>query len=108
MEIGNLRHRVTFQTPTATPDAYGDPIQSWADIDTVWARIEPTAGVERYSSMHHQGEVDHRVLCRYHSGLASLNVEDRVKFGSRYFDIKSIKNTDERDIQLEIFCKERV
>lgn len=108
MEIGQLRHRVTFQSASLTQNDYGEPVPTYSEVDTVWARIEPIAGSEKYAAMHHQGETDHRVLVRYNSALAALAVDDRVKFGSRYFDIKSIKNTEERDIQLEIFCKERI
>ena len=106
MEIGQLRHRVTIQSATISDNALGEPVQTWADIAEVWARVEPITGTEKYASMHVQSEVNYRVVCRYQSALTGIAPDDRVEFGSRYFDIKYIKNTDERNIQLEIFCKE--
>ena len=43
---GQLRHRITLQTPTESADSGGQPIPSWADSSTVWGQYEQTGGSE--------------------------------------------------------------
>lgn len=105
MRAGQLRHRVTFQTLTVVEDDFGEPDATWAALDTVWARVESLAGKERFAAMQQQAEADYRIVCRYHSGLSSLTTDDRVAWGGKVFDIKSIINPDERNVLLEVYAK---
>ena len=105
MDGGSLRHRVVLQTPTVTQNAYGEPVQSWSTIVTVWARVEPTSGKERFAAMQQQSEIDHRIVCRYQSALSTLAADDRATWNGKTFDIKSVINTDERNIELQIFAR---
>ena len=108
MLAGQLRHRVTFQTPSTATDDYGDPAPVWSALDTVWARVEPITGKERFAALQVQADVNHRILCRYNSTIASLAPDDRVVFGSLTFDIKAVINTDERNIELQVFAKQHI
>jgi len=108
MRGGRLRHRVIFQRATDADNAVGEPVRTWAALDTVWARVEPTAGNERFAALQVQADVDHVILCRYNSTIADLATNDRVIFGSLIFDIKLVKNTDFRNIQLQVFAKQHI
>jgi len=108
VNIGKLRHRVTFQRGSVTPNDVGDPVQSWADLATCWARVESTAGKERFSAMHQQAEADYRILCRYQSALSDLAPDDRITHNSKTFDIKAVINTEERNIELQVFAKQHI
>lgn len=46
-DTGELRERVTIQTPTATTDAYLGQSQAWATLATVWAKVAPAKPSER-------------------------------------------------------------
>lgn len=108
MRAGQLRHRVTFQTSTISPNAVGDPVQSWSDIGTVSARVEALAGKERFSAMQQQADADYRIVCRYHSGLSGLAPEDRATWGDRTFDVKAVLNTEGRNRELQVFVTEHI
>lgn len=108
MKPGKLRHRVTLQTATTATDSFGEPDISYSNLVTVWADVRPLGGSENVVALHQQGEIDHLVTIRYSSVVAAITGKDRVKFGTRVFDIKSIRNPDERNIMLELTCKERV
>lgn len=41
IKAGQLRHRITLQVSTTTRDDYGGTIQTWADVATVWASVDP-------------------------------------------------------------------
>jgi len=103
MRLGPLRHRVTFQSRKTTVDEYGQPVEGWDDIATVWASVEPISGRELLSAQQVQGELTHRIRCRY---LAGLEAADRMLFDSRGFDLKSIINSMEIDATLEILATE--
>ena len=88
------QNRVTVQLPTRVADDAGGWTESWADALTLWAVIEPMAGREVYLSSQLQSRVDARITVRYQSSLAESTVtaKYRVKFGSRYYNIKAVKN----------------
>lgn len=108
MNIGGLRHRVTFQRATVTSSATGEPDNTWADLATVWARVEATGGNEKYAAMQVQADVDSRIICRYQSALSALAPDDRVTWGSITYDIKSVINTEGRNIELQVFVRTHI
>ena len=109
INVGKMRHRITFQAFGGKQDSTGDPLQedddNWADVATVWASIDPISGREFYAAEQSQSEVSHKVRCRYRSGLTTAM---RIKYGQRKFDIISIIDWEERHESLLIMCKELV
>lgn len=103
MESGQLRKRIVIQTNTPAQDAAGQPIASWADTTTRWGSIEPLSGRELMQIQAVMASATHRVRMRYYSGLT---VKHRLKFGTRYLEINSLRNLDERGIEHECICTE--
>lgn len=46
MDSRSLNRIVSIQSPTATQDAAGQPIPTWATLATVWANIRHLSGTE--------------------------------------------------------------
>ena len=70
MRSGTLRERVTIQAATVSPDSYGEPIKTWANLatnPTVWASVGSRASGERFISGGEQlmANVSHTVRIRY-------------------------------------------
>ena len=105
MNIGKLRHQIELQSYTTTADDVGHPVKTWSTYTTIWAWVRPMSGREQLNAEQVTGEITHKVTIRYHSTIAVTN---RIKFGSRYFDINFIGNYDERNVFMEIMCKENV
>lgn len=103
MRLGPLRHRVTFQSRKTARDEYGQPVEGWDTVTTLWASIDPISGRELLTAQQVQTEVTHRIRCRYWTGLET---SQRIVFGARYFDIKSLINTREIGASLEILATE--
>lgn len=101
MRAGQLRHRVTIQRPTE--DINGGAT-TWSDVETVWASIAPIAGREYFAAQQVQSDVTHRVRMRYGP---TVTTKDRLTFGVRHFDIRTVLNRDERNRELELLCIER-
>ncbi|HCX68352.1 MAG TPA: head-tail adaptor protein, partial [Rhodobiaceae bacterium] len=45
--IGEMRERVTLQSPSRTPDGAGGAEVTWTSGATVWAKVEDRGGSER-------------------------------------------------------------
>lgn len=104
MRAGKLRHLVTVDQRSATPDTYGEPAQTWTPLYTNQpASIEPLSGRELINAQAVQSDVTHRVRMRYVSGIETKH---RIVFGTRVLDIRAIRNVDERGIEWEMLCTE--
>ena len=108
MRAGQLRHSVIIQRATTTQGDYGEPIETWATIVETWARIEQLAGKERFAALQVQADVDHRITVRYQSAIDGLVPRDRVIWGSRIYDIKSVIQPEGRDILMQLFVRQHL
>ncbi len=105
MRAGLLRNRVTIQTRSETTDDFGEIDFAWSTLATVWATIEPLSGKELMNAEQAKSVVTHKVTMRH---LATVTAKDRILYDSRTFQIESVRNFRERDISLELMCKEEV
>jgi len=103
IEIGDLRHRVTFQKSNETDDGYKGHTEIWQDVVTVWAQIDPLSGREYFYAHQIKNVVSHRVRIRYREDVM---VEMRIKYGDRHFKIESMIDMKERREFLELLCQE--
>lgn len=106
MRAGLLRHRINIEANTPTRDSFGASTASWAAIHTsLPATISPVRGKEGERGGAIASEVTHKITIRYASGISP---DDRVVFGSRYFDIKSVIDVYERNRMIEMEVIERL
>jgi len=105
MNAGKLRHRVTIQQLVATDDGYGGITETWQDVATVWAAVEPLRGTERYRAQQVQAELSHKVTIRYRPGIKP---DMRLKYGDRILEIEAVIDVEERHRWLELLCSEVV
>ena len=104
MKAGELRHRITIQQKTVTQDTAGVITETWADLVTVWAAIEPLTGREKFLAQQVYTDMTTRVRIRYRSGIDPAM---RLKYNSRIFEINVVVNPEERNRELELLCTER-
>ncbi len=69
MNIGRLDKRVTIQSGTTMKDVYGQPLETWSDIATVWASIQYIGGREKLRSGVVDANLDVTVAVRYYEQL---------------------------------------
>lgn len=103
MRIGTLRHRITIQNKTTIKDTVGQEKETWVDLATVWASIEPLKGREYFAAHAVNAENTIKIRIRYYPGLKPTH---RIKYGTRIFDIQSVINVDERNIEMILMCVE--
>jgi SPP1 family predicted phage head-tail adaptor len=108
MSAGARPHRVTIQSLTRTEDQQGGYTEDWTTTRaTRWASIEPAtaSNIERRVGHQIEAKLTHLVTVQY---VAGMLITDRVKFGSRYFQIRDITNHEELNVQLTLACEELI
>lgn len=108
LRAGSLRHRVTIQTLDAespSQDAGGAPNDTWSDVKTVWAAVEPLRGRELLAAQQVASEVTGTIRMRYEAGQG-VTAKHRCKFGTRYYDILAVVNPTERNKELLLYVRE--
>jgi SPP1 family predicted phage head-tail adaptor len=104
MQAGKLRHRVDIEYETTTQNEYGEPMGVWVKLYTAKpASIDPISGREFFSAEKVNSEITHKIRVRYAENIHS---KMRVVFGSRIFNIISVINWEERNIELMLMGKE--
>lgn len=93
IHAGELRHRVTIQDYTETLGEIGNPVKTWANTATRWAKILPVSSREIIEGRQVEGRATHRIIMRHYSGLTR---KSRLKYGGRVFNIEDIINIEER------------
>jgi len=103
MQIGEMKHSVTWQQQTKVSDGMGGSDTTWVDVCTTWARILPTSAKEIRQSEQTVLVASHTIRIRYRSVFKS---SWRGQFKGRYFAIVGIVNPEERGEWLDILVKE--
>lgn len=103
VKIGDLRHRITFQSENKTPDGYRGHTSTWNDVVTVWGKVEPVSGREYYYANQLKNAISHKITIRFRPDITA---ELRAVFEKRTMKIESIINLLEQERFMEIRCIE--
>jgi SPP1 family predicted phage head-tail adaptor len=106
-DLGQLRHRVTIQTPVddgTMEDQYGQAEPEWADGSTIWARVRTPTGREAVNADQLKVELTHVVTTRYR---ASIDPTMQLVHGGKTLRITHII-PDETKTLMDCYCVERV
>ena len=103
VSIGDLRHRIAFQTLSRATDGQGGFVETWSDLATVWAFVKPVSSKERLFGQRLQYQRSHEVVIRWRNDITQ---EMRFLFDSRIFQIKGVRAPDERKFFLMIDAEE--
>lgn len=104
---GKYRHIIAIQEKTKVQNDYGEEVEDWVDVLTTRSGIYPISGKEFYAAETVNSEVTHKVNMRYVPNVA-ITPDMHIKFGNRTFHIISVINFQERNIELQLLCKELI
>lgn len=106
INAGKYRVPVTIQQRQGNEDSYGSPNNDdWKDVISVRAGIFPLSGSEFFKANEINSEITHKVHIRYVPGITP---DMRVVLNGRHLMITSVTNYQERNIELQMYCKEIV
>lgn len=106
VRAGDMRDRIAIQSASTQRDATGGAIDSWSDVVTIWASIEPLAGKELEEAQKRWAEVTYQIDIRYYAGLDStMRVFDTQN--GVYYDIRGVINMNNRRRKIQLMCRQR-
>ena len=103
--IGRLKHLVSLQKPTRTTDTGGGQAITFTTVAQIYVDIRPVSGKEAYEQGQLKETRTAEITTRYRD---VLDTSFRILFGTRAFNIKHIKNVDERNKIFVLTCEEGV
>lgn len=71
---GKLRQVIKYRARTVTTDAYGGPVETWADFATARASASPLIGKDLLTSMAAQSEAEVKFNHRFVPGITSAMI----------------------------------
>lgn len=105
MRSGKLRQRVLLQSLQTGQDTFGQPLRTWNDVATVWARVSPVTGREVYSAKAEYAQADMKIEMRYRSGVKAAM---RAVHDGTIYNIKAVLDFDERHTDILLLCERGV
>jgi SPP1 family predicted phage head-tail adaptor len=103
MRAGAMRARVTLQQPVEAQNSLGEPVATWTDVDTVWAKVMPVDGREFAQLQSTQAEVTTRVYIRFRE---DVRPKWRLTYNAHVYDVQAAIDVKDRRRELELVCRE--
>lgn len=92
IDPGAFRHELLLEAATLTPDGAGGYVESWTEVASIFARIEPVSAVSRFGADQTLETVTHRITLRHRQNIESGM---RFRLRARIFAIVTIHDPDE-------------
>ena len=94
MRSGDLDKTIELQYAVTVQDAFGEPVETWATLATVAAKVQPQRGSERFTAEQVVGKAVVTFKLRYRTDLSVLN---RIRYNSRDYDIHDVRELGRRE-----------
>ena len=106
MRIGQSDRRITVERYTTSTNDYGERVQTWATLLTVWAELMKTGKgmTERITTDQDMPVQRLRFKIRSSSDSRGIKADDRVLYNSKYYNIQGIEEIGRQD-QLVLLCQ---
>lgn len=102
IDPGALRSELALEECVTTPDALGGHTQSWVELATLFALVEPVSAQSVFGADQTLETATHRVTMRWRAGLKSGM---RLRRNQRVLDIITVHDPDET--QRYLVCRTR-
>lgn len=101
--IGELKHRITLQEQVIIKDELEQEIETWQEVNKVWAEIKPLSGKEYFKARQTKSDVRVQITIRYKK---EVHNQMRVVFDNQAYEIISVINLNHQNKYLQLLCKE--
>ncbi len=92
IDPGMFRTEMGLEQVSIEPDGLGGHAESWSEIATVFARVDPVAAAARFGAGQTLEQTTHRITLRHRADLRSGM---RFRRGDRIFLILTAHDPDE-------------
>jgi len=106
MDAGRLDRRIVLKRRKSGENGFGEPVDEWTTVATVWAHAAPVSDGERWRAGETLASRINRFTVRYSETAAGLDPRDQIEYDGRTWDIQGIKEIGRREL-LEITAAAR-
>lgn len=93
-----MDRRISLLRAAVSTDDFNAEIETWGDIATVWAAVDPVRDGERWRAGETLASKKMRFTIRWSRDVMDVDARDRVMFEGRTYDIDGVKETGRRDM----------
>ncbi|MCK9569992.1 phage head closure protein [Candidatus Pacearchaeota archaeon] len=101
----HYRHQITINAVTQTLNEFGDPVETWAELDTVWGLVLPVSGGEVVEAGQTVTREKVSIEIYY---LSTVTTKHQVVFGDKTYQIDYIENVNNLNRWMKLNCTETV
>ena len=98
MGAGRLNRRITVLRATTAPGELNQPVRTWSDLATLWARREDVSDAELVAAGALGAALGARFTVRRSSVSETITPKDRLRHDGKVWDIKAVR--EKRDAPL--------
>lgn len=98
-----MRNPVTLERRGIEQDLVGQQVEVWTEYASAMVSIEPIRGRAYFQASAERADITHELRLRRISGVMP---RDRVVYGARVFDIRSVIDVSEKERELVLMCIE--
>ena len=103
MCASRLRQQVELQSVSSTRDRIGGLVETWATTATVRAEVRQASGREVWYRGQLAAQAGWTITIRYRTGVTT---KQRIRYGTRTFEVRMVRDLEERRQWLELACEE--
>ena len=105
MKAGRLRDRITVQRVVSGDDGYGNTVESWAALITIWADVLEQLGREKLASGRPEASRAATIRVRTSTQSLGITAADRIQARDAVWNILSISAVSQDRNLLELLCE---
>lgn len=98
MDAGRLDRRIVLKTRKTGTNSFGEPVDEWTTVATVWAHVVPVSDGERWRAGETLASRLNRFTVRYSATAAGLDPRDQIEYDGRTWDIQGVKEIGRREM----------
>lgn len=88
---GDMNRRATFQRATVTFNDFGEEVETWGTLATVWLNKRDVSAAESFRAQEVGAQLSKRFRIRYSSQVANLNARDRMIYDGAVHEIIGVR-----------------
>jgi SPP1 family predicted phage head-tail adaptor len=107
IDPGEFRTPVVLQNATYTKNSVGQPVETWSDVATIWAKVSPLSAREQFYAAQTQASRTHNVIMRYDSRVTPT-CRLKIAGTDRILAIEGVRDLEERRQYMVVGATEQV
>lgn len=88
MKSGRMDRQITIQGRDAGESVIGSPVNTWTNVATVWAEVQPVRGDEVVKLGKETASEMAKFIIRYRSDVSQTN---RISYNSKIYNIQYVR-----------------